>query len=201
MIEGQGCGQHGEDRILYMFFRDQEEGFIVDVGAADGWSNSNSFILLQRPGWKGVLIEPEPVQYQTLQERYKDNPNVECVNCAIGTETGMKTLYCGGQVSTFEEEKRKLAEIKYHVDFTPIDVQMISLTKLLVDLNTPKKIDFLSIDVEGMDYDVWKSLEKKIFSPKLIIIEGAGYAMEGYKYLCQIGCNTFYLKEELCFPL
>lgn len=198
MIEGIGSGQYGEDRILSLVFRDQEIGLLVDAGASDGFHNSNSIGLLRRPGWKGVLIEPEHNQFQELATRYSDRPGVFCIHYAIGMEEGERTLYAGGQVSTFDEEVKRSAEINHGVVFTLQQVQVMQLTHLLDRLEVKEPIDFLSIDTEGTHYEVWQSLDKQRHSPKLVCMEGKGYCMEGYKELCQTGGNTFYLREELC---
>ena len=60
-------GQYGEDDLLREFFGDQEQGFVVDVGAADGKDNSNSWMLLKRPGWSAVLVEPEQSPFEMLR--------------------------------------------------------------------------------------------------------------------------------------
>lgn len=115
MKDGVGSGQYGEDRILGLFFRDQAAGLLVDVGAADGYMNSNSIGLLKRPGWKGILIEPESSQFKKLHNRYKNRPGVICVRCGIGFEKGEHTLYRGGSVSTFKEDAKKSAEKMYGI--------------------------------------------------------------------------------------
>ena len=201
MKEGDGGGQHGEDRILQMFFRNQPFGFLVDVGAADGWDNSNSFQLLQRPGWNGVLIEPEPSQFQKLKRRYHNRSGVQCVPVAIGKTTGHQTLWCGGQVSTFKEGVKKNAEENFGVEYSEVQVQMLPLTRLLRDLHVTRQIDFLSIDVEGMNYEVWETLDTSLHPVRLVCIEGKKYSMPGYKELCVVGCNTFYLREDECAKL
>lgn len=201
MIEGQGGGQHGEDRILKLMFRGQDSGVVVDVGAADGWDNSNSFQLLQRPGWSGVLIEPEPTQFEQLRARYQNRLGVRCVNVAIGRTRGFQTLWCGGQVSTFKEGVKRSAEENHGVVYSEAKVLMTPLSRLLTDLKVGPQIDFLSIDVEGMNYEAWQSLDTRIHSPRLVCIEGKGYAMTGYLQLCRVGCNTFYLREDECARL
>lgn len=200
--DGKGCGQYGEDRILGLVFRDQEEGLVVDVGAADGYWNSNSIGLLHRPGWQGVLIEPEPSQFKQLQSMYPNRLGVICVNCAIGMEEGIKTLYCGGQVSTFKDGVMESAIANHDVKYTLAQVPVRRLTPLLLELeeqmDIKRDIDFLSIDAEGMDYEVWRTLDTNVFSPKLVCIEGKKYIMPGYKELCRTAGNTFYLREDLC---
>jgi FkbM family methyltransferase len=202
MVEGQGSGQHGEDRILALFFKDQEKGFVVDVGAADGWTNSNSVGLLKRPEWKGILIEPDPVQFKELNDRYRDRVGVNCVNCGVGTDTGTKPFHCAGQVSTFDD-KTKQAAIDVHriVYREPIKVEVKTLTRILEDFGIEKEIDFLTIDAEGMNYNVWQSLSDFYYKPKLVCIEGKKYHMEGYHEFCVLGGNTFYIRDDLCMVL
>jgi len=198
MKEGQGCAQYGGNRILSLVFRDQPTGFLIDVGAADGWHNSNSIGLLKRPGWKGILIEPELKQHQKLQEIYKDRPGVICINCGIGMEEGEKLLYTSGQVSTFKKEVKEVSEVKYkNVQYGKQSATVMKLSTLLKQLKIKDLIDFLSIDAEGMDYEVWKSLDGKYF-PKLVCMEGRGYMMDGYRELCRVGDNTFYLRGDEC---
>jgi FkbM family methyltransferase len=199
--EGKGCGQHGEDRILSLVFRDQKQGLLIDVGAADGYWNSNSRILLQRSGWSGILIEPEPEQFQKLNDTYKDNSNVICIKCAVGLKEGRHDFYCGGQVSTFKEEIKYSAEVNHNIQYVKTSVSISTLTRILNDVGLEDEIDFLSIDAEGMNYEVWQSLDKQKYSPKLVCIEGKNYSMEGYKELCRVGCNTFYLREDICNKL
>ena len=196
-----GGGQYGEDRILNLFFKQQEEGLLIDVGAADGFWNSNSLMLLRKPGWKGILIEPEPSQFKVLQDRYKDRPGVTCVECAIGPDEGPRTLFCSGQVSTLRKEAKEAAEEMHDVKFTEARVEVRNLTRLLSELRVEEPIDFISIDTEGTNYETWQTLDTRLFFPKLVCIEGKGYAMYGYKEFCRTVGNTFYLREDLCDPL
>jgi FkbM family methyltransferase len=198
MREGEGSGQHGEDRILALVFGAQPSGFLVDVGAADGFWNSNSIGLLKRPGWSAILIEPELEQFQILRRRYKERPRTVCTHCAIGKHEGVCTLFAGGQVSTFKQEIKRSAEVNHNVRYTEQQVQVWTLTHLLNELECPQNIDFMSIDAEGMNYEVWQTLDTKAFSPRLVCIEGKGYRMDGYKELCRLGGNTFYLREDAC---
>lgn len=190
--------QHGEDIILDVFFQDEPTGYVVDVGAADGVTNSNTWRLLKRPGWCGVLIEPEPHQYQQLAELYGKRRCVLCVDCAIGLQEGPATLWCCDQVSTLCTKHRDASIAAHGVSFTETLVRVTDLTSLLRDLDAPKDIDFISIDAEGLNYQVWQTLDLTLFYPKLVCIEGKGYAMPGYREFCLTRGNTFYLREDLC---
>ena len=181
-----------------MFFQDQPTGLLVDVGAADGFWNSNSIGLLKRPGWRGVLIEPEPMQYAQLVTRYQGHPGVTCLHCAVGKVEGKRTLFCSGQVSTLDPIARASAEVQHHVAFTTTQVPVYTLTHVLEQTGIQSPIDFLSIDTEGTNYEAWLTLDIAKFSPRLVCIEGTGYAMHGYKQLCRMVGNTFYLREDQC---
>ena len=195
-------GQYGEDRILKVFFKGQETGLLVDVGAACGYLGSNSLELLKRPGWKGILIEPEPTQFAKLTERYKDNPNVTLINCAIGPVEGMTTFYCGPaegrQSSTLKPDFKKRCEKMYGLTYSQIQIAVRNLTNLLSELKLEEDIDFISVDTEGMNYESWSTLDTSKFFPKLVCIEGKGYAMPGYREFCLTRGNTFYLREDIC---
>lgn len=199
-------GQYGEDRILNFVFKGKRNGLVVDVGAANGVDGSNSWMLIHRYEWRGILIEPEPAQYADLKMMYQENLRVECVNVAIDKEAGVKDFYCCGQLSTLREEYITHAKALHNAEYTQTKVETVTLTALLTNYFLSEKnkrdaIDFMSIDAEGMNYDVWLTLDLNIFLPKLVCIEGSGYAMHGYKELCRTPGNTLYLREDLCDPL
>ena len=195
-------GQHGEDRILEMFFKGQETGFIIDVGAADGIDNSNSYKLLQRPGWGGLLIEPEPSQYAAMFGLYEGRKNIHTFNNAVGLQGGITaTLFQGGQISTLCPHIKQ-SGIDVHGEEVykgEIQVTVHTLTSLIKSINDffeIPTIDFLTIDAEGMDFEVWRSLDKKEWMPRLVCMEGHGYMMEGYYEFCRVGGNTFYVRMD-----
>jgi len=193
--------QYGQDRILKMIFRDKHTGFVVEVGAADGIDNSNSYMLLQRPHWGGILIEPESSQFALLQERYKNNNNVKCIRCACGAHEGIHTLYRGGQVSTFKLATKAAAEDMHNIKYEEEQVEIKTLQRVLTENNAPTEIDYMSIDCEGMDREVWGTLELDTYRPGLVCMEGKGHVMIGYQELCRTPGNTFYLREDLCEAL
>ena len=152
--------QFNEDVILADRFRCLDNGFLVDVGAADGQHNSNSMNLIKR-GWGGILIEPEIKQFAELISLYSEKVRVRCINCAIGTKIGPTKFYACGQYTTSNDAWKKRCETeyndaKYECEFV-IDVH--TLTSVLCAHNAPKDIDFLTIDCEGNDLDVFDSLD------------------------------------------
>lgn len=190
--------QYGEDIFLQEYFKNKPYGFLVDVGAADGEDNSNSFRLLQRPHWQGILIEPEPNQFQVLQKRYESRLGVDCVNCGVGKEEGDKVLYCAAQVSTFLPSWRDRCIEVHGLSYEEKKVKVKTLAKILEELKAPPEIDFLTIDCEGTDVEVLQSLDFSLFCPRLICMEVKGIkgvkrlSIPGYKKIHRTLGNTFY---------
>jgi len=189
-------GQYGEDEFLQEYFKDWAEGFLVDVGAANGVDNSNSYHLLKRPGWGGILIEPEPSQYLALHNLYVDRENVECVPFGIGTVWETRILYCGGQVSTFKKDFKARCEKIHGIEYTETPTEMWRLENLLEDMKAPGHIDFLSIDCEGMDREVWDTLNQHKHRPRLVCLEGSNQILLGYHVVKRTHGNTFYERRS-----
>jgi FkbM family methyltransferase len=190
-------GQYGEDKIILEFFKGPAVGTVVDVGAADPQDNSNSEVLLAK-GWQGILIEPEPNQFAGLQKFYTHNPRVHCVNTAVGTPARSATFHRNKQVSTFLPEWRKRCEEKYNLIYIEMEMTIKPLTDILNDLGV-EQVDFLSVDTEGMEVEVFASFDWKRWRPKLVCTEGGMGALPqyGYKLFTTTNGNRFFVPEEI----
>lgn len=69
------------------------------------------------------------------------------------------------QLSQNYSSNKKIYPVNAFVGFTPAD----NLDKILSKLPVPEKFDFLSVDIDGNDYHVWKAVKK--FYPKVVCIE------------------------------
>ena len=73
--------QLGQDLLLYRHvFGGRTKGVVVDFGAHDGVTFSNSFFLERSRGWTAVCIEPNPKVFVELE---RNRPNATCVECAV----------------------------------------------------------------------------------------------------------------------
>ena len=189
--------QYGEDEVIHKFFQGQHLGFLVDVGAADGIDNSNSFFLIQE-GWSGILIEPDPEQFKELQAAYIDSKVVTCLQVACGKYQSVQTLYCGRQVSTLDTTWRDRCIDAHKINYKEVKTIVKPLRHILDELSVKKTFDFLSIDVEGLDAEVLESLDLNKYQPRLICIEAKHcdeyVANWGYKRYAETRGNVFYAK-------
>ncbi len=154
-----------QDRILQeKFFFRQENGFFVDVGAEEGVIGSNTYFYEQK-GWKGICIEPHPESFAKL----KAARNCLCLPYAIRSEKGkakftnitgpsqaLSGVTSGYDSRHLERIDRDLAEKGGNKE--EIEVETEALKNIFVK-NNVKEVHYLSIDVEGGELEVLKSID------------------------------------------
>ena len=152
--------QWGQDTLIEDFFsfNPPHHKMFVDVGAFDGITFSNTRRLYE-VGWKGVCIEPVSENFQKCDALYKGTP-VKCVRRAISLKEGMVSVSIEGTASSIINTAAKRTE----------QIMSSRLTTLLKEIKV-ENIDFLSIDVEGVDFEVLQSLDFTHYKPQLIVIE------------------------------
>ncbi len=165
--------QNREDIILESFFLDKETGFYVDVGAYDPDDDSVTKLFYEK-GWRGINIEPQPDRFEKFRRsRPKDT------NLNVGVSDKESTLrlrsYSNEGLSTFSQEMKDEYTSAMRQDtgttsFTDIDVQVKTLSQIFKEQKV-KSIDFLKIDVEGLEYEVIAGNEWKKYRPKVLCIE------------------------------
>lgn len=168
--------QYQQDQFLdKILFNKKKNGFFIDIGAHDGVTISNSLFFEKYRDWKGICIEPNPVVYNQLQ---KNRSSVN-LNVCIGNSNKIVNFtqilgyseMLSGVTSTYD--KRHLDRINSEVsqkggEIKSIDVQMLRLDAIEGILD--KKIDFVSIDTEGNEIDIIKSIDfEKIFIKVLVV--------------------------------
>jgi FkbM family methyltransferase len=168
--------QYDEEDFLLKYFNKKNNGILIDIGAADGKTNSNSRYLIEFCNWSGILIEPHPEYYKSLFDLYKNNNNIKLYNIGIFNIKMHLPFYKfgnveEGQVSTFSESFKNKVE-SYHGNkySESINIECNTITNILQE-NNLFNIDFVTVDCEGLDMEVLESNNWDIFRPKLICIE------------------------------
>lgn len=130
--------QAGQDRWVAETFRHRKRGFFLDIGAFDGVNISNTYYL-EKLGWDGICVEPNPDIFARLTR----NRKVKCMRCAIYSENKMIRFHRAGAGSGISPN----GEIK---------IQAYTLRTLFEICQVPEVIDYISLDVEGMEDEVLK---------------------------------------------
>ena len=197
--------QVGQDRFLDDFvFHGRRGGVFVDIGAYDGVAMSNSCYFERELGWRGLCVEPNPVRYSRLVE----NRRSQNVNCGVGAREGMmKFLQLpahldlgAGFLDYYDPQSAYVKE--QPVGSAVIDVPVRRLTDLVSRAGLAK-IDYLSIDTEGADFDIIRSIDFEVLDVSAISVENSGWeeriaaymGAKGYRLVAVLGNDEIYLKS------
>jgi FkbM family methyltransferase len=157
--------QLGQDLKVIDFYKGKKNGYFVEVGANDGTTLSNSFLLEKSYGWKGICCEPNPCQFQKL---IKNRPNSSCCEYAIyGKSNEVVSFDIANDNSLLSGISNNIDIHKKSVDKNKdtILVKTMSLEDVLDKYKAPRFIDYISIDTEGSEYEILKpfNFNKYIF--------------------------------------
>lgn len=163
--------QDGEDMVLRRLFERQESGFYVDVGAHHPFRFSNTCYFYRR-GWRGLNIDPNP---DAIKAFLRNRPSDINVCFGVSDEPGDIAFHFFNEpaLNTFDADlaAERIRILGYRLLETR-SVPVRRLDDLLTEfLPRSQKIDFLSIDVEGLDLSVLRSNDWDRFRPQLLLVE------------------------------
>jgi FkbM family methyltransferase len=165
--------QFGEDKILAELFQSTVEGSCVEVGANNGVDDSTT-LFFEELGWKCILVEPNPDLCKEIRRKRRST----LFECAISSKRGEAVLYVAGGadrshgMSTISDSQEDHDRIKsYGFDCVPVKVKVRTLDEILEETGIDCDIDFMSIDVEGLELEVLKGLSIEKWKPKIILVE------------------------------
>jgi FkbM family methyltransferase len=199
-------GQADQDVLAYLYFKGKREGFFLDIGAYDGKTYSNTYVLEQM-GWKGACLEPLPDAFARL----KQNRRCDCYNLAMSDESREATDFIrAAGVETLSGLESKMASthkdwiIREQGTIEHIEVKTITFGDLMSRYPEINRIDFLSLDVEGAEMSILESIDFSAYRFGLIAIESIdetpgeserlkGFMREkGYGVLLDVGLDLIF---------
>jgi FkbM family methyltransferase len=203
--------QAGETALLRTLVANHEvTDWIVDIGAHDGVSFSNSLPFIKR-GWHAILVEPVPAVFKKLTANHGSNNKVTCLQLACSEKSGESDLYFGSDgeegfmatLCTSENEWFRGARSS-----SLIRVRTDTLTEILQRCSAPRQPGILSVDCEGMDYEALLGLDFQQFRPTIVVTEeyewepekhAAKYALlirANYSLVQKLGSNTLWIDRD-----
>lgn len=200
--------QNGQDRFLAEhIFQGVTDGYFVDIGANDGVTYSNTYYFEKR-GWKGLCIEPIPEVFEKLRA----NRNCECLWGVLSSKqapfaellhvVGYSEML-SGVVDAYETQhaervKRELREYGGKAEVVKVPNYLFN------EVVAQTHIDYVSIDVEGSEYDILKSIDFKKYTVKVISVENPynNRAMHsylqasGFEFLQTVGADDIFINQQ-----
>ena len=189
--------QEGEDMVLRRLFAGVEKGFYIDIGAHHPKRFSNTY-LFYKCGWRGINIEPNPDMIRLFQ-RYRPRD----VNLGLGVSDRAGELkyfmFNEPALNSFDVNiaRARESDERYRIiGSEPVKVDRLdSILEKYVSKGT--EIDFMTIDVEGMDLEVLRSNDWERFRPQYVCVESVGKTISElesdgvYQFLVRQGYELF----------
>jgi len=185
-------------------------GFYVEVGANDGRSFSNTFVLEKTKNWSGILIEP--IMHKHFESRlYRDARRNSFIYGACVDfdypDSNVK-MYFSNLMTTSEKGNSKdwaeAGSIFLNAGETvlPFWAPAILLNNVLSDADIGI-VDFLSIDVEGAELSVLNGIDFNKIQIDLILIETPKDSEsveflknKNYEHILDLGANHFFKRSK-----
>lgn len=186
--------------------------FFVDIGANDGVLCSNSGFFEFDLNWKGICIEPHPVIFKRLEE----NRNCILYNCCVSEiedivefcaientidSPGMYMDMISGIVNFYSNDHKQRVEKEIQETNSKrniINIQSRKLDSILKE-NNISHVNYLSIDTEGSEYSILKSIDFDSTTIDVISSENSGnhdikgfLKERGFKFVAKICSDEIY---------
>lgn len=181
--------QEGEDMILRRLFEKQKTGFYVDVGAHHPKRFSNTFFFYKK-GWRGINIDAMPNSMSLFNKIRPRDINLE-IPISDKKQKLKYYMFNEAALNCFSKELAEKRNGKYDYKIISEKEMETSTLEEILEKHLPydQEIDFMSIDVEGLDLQVLKSNNWRQFRPKFVLVEILGSSIKDitnskeYKYL------------------
>jgi len=167
----QAKAQLFQDAFVLWALDGQTKGYFVEIGAGDGITLSNTWLLEKKWDWNGLLVEPNPANEESLEQNRTATVDTRC----IAAETGNVVSFACTDIPEFSHMIS--ARDDFHSDTTSRDVeqvlerQTVSLTDLFQEHRVPNQVDYLSVDIEGMELEALSSCDFDRYDIKVITVE------------------------------
>lgn len=168
--------QSGEDLIIDFIFDSMQikSRRYLDIGTNDPAQLNNTYLFYTR-GHKGVCVEPDPDLVSVIE---KLRPNDQVLGVGVGQKEGKLPFYQMDPhtLSTFSKKEAETYQ-KYYPWSRIVRTKKISVISIndILKKYFNDGLDFLSIDTEGLDSQIIKSLDFEKYQPIVICIETAVY--------------------------
>jgi FkbM family methyltransferase len=170
--------QEGEDMVLERFFEGRKTGFFIDIGAHHPTRFSNTYHFYKK-GWHGLNIDATPgsmIPFNTIRPRDKN------IEMGVSSKEGEMTYFLFDEpaLNTFNEERANFLTTTTNFKLAKKIPVKVSTLKTILDQHLEKgqHIDFLTIDVEGLDYEILASNDWDKYRPEMVLAEDLHGSLE-----------------------
>ncbi len=200
--------QAGQDRFLdERVFEHKRDGMFIEIGAYDGVTGSNCLFFEMMRNWTGLIVEPSPLQFETLKASRRST----CVQATIAPWEATSDFMhitngytqMSGLLETYDDAiLHAVRENAQHRE----EILKVSTRRLdsLLDEHEIRKADYCSLDVEGAELAILSSFPFDVFDISVWTIENNLRTKEvktlmeakGYHLVTVIGTDEIFRKTN-----
>jgi FkbM family methyltransferase len=199
--------QFGQDKFIYEnVFNKKSNGFFLDIGASEPVDQNNTYFF-EKLGWKGIVIEPRKEDFNRL----KNERSCICENVAItskreirkflqidGPSKGLSGILEGYDINHIVRIVRELFQFGGGMEL--VDIECLPISDLLEKYSV-SEVDYMSLDVEGMELPIIKTIDFDKVKIRCITVENNYENIEisnlltskGYNKVADLNCDEVYL--------
>jgi FkbM family methyltransferase len=206
--------QCGEDLIVdHIFHQLQiENPSYLDIGAHHPKRLSNTYLFYSR-GSRGINVEPDPALFVAFLEDRKEDINL---NIGVAGKGGSADFYIMNEpaLNTFVKEEADRAH-REHSFYVVQEVRTIPVKPVMEIVQQHWNgvfPDFMSLDVEGLDEEVLRSMSYRDGAPTVICVETVTFSgrrggekktslidfvqQNGYLIYADTNINTIFVRKD-----
>lgn len=198
------------------YFHNMRHGIFVDIGAFDGVRYSNTYFFEKYLGWRGLCIEPIPEIYEQLVK----NRKAICVNGCVSAQAGKAAflkinnneqkddgpIWLSGLIENYDQ--RHVDRIEKEIEANGASKELIEVDCYVLNELLEKyalyHIDYLSLDTEGSELKILKSINYKRFKIFMIDVENnyntpeirQFLATKGFELVKEMAGDEFYINKR-----
>lgn len=169
--------QAGEDAILRFLFNDMKKKTIsyLDLGTNIPDLGNNTY-LFYKNGSRGVCVEADESLVNAIREKRPEDKVIHAGVSFTGEKEADFYVFDEPSVNTFDKEEAESRDSKgtYRIRKV-VKVPLIKINELIRD-HCGVCPDLLSIDIEGLDLEVLKSLDLSQYPIPVICVETCNYS-------------------------
>ena len=175
--------KHDLDKKMLKYLN-YSNGYFIEIGANDGFTASNTLAFENKKSWRGVLIEPSPNLFLSCCHfRSKEGNSIHCCACVpfdykekyvdidYANLMSVSTTLSNDIKDLEKFKKTGKAHLNSFARKLKFGAPAKTLTSILNSSNSPKNIDFMSLDVEGSELAVLSGLDFDKYLIKYILVE------------------------------
>lgn len=212
--------QAGEDRVIKFLFNSMgiHQISYLEIGTNNPIDINNTY-LFYVGGSRGVCIEPNPTLIPKIK---KHRPKDVCLNIGISptAEEASLDFYIFDEndsekgLSTFSKTQAEYVQNTTHIKIAEIKkIPVVPVSTILAKYFPDKAPDLISIDVEGLDLDILKTIDYTACRPIAICVETVDFTIDhkkirntelikymesqGYFVYADTGINSIFADKKL----